>query len=374
MRTQRLLDSLEGASLVEVGHTEGACPYSFHDLVRLHARRQAVQQESAQQRAAAVQRVIDHLLTLAAHADLAVMGDRMRIGGHVERLGGATGPFAAKADALDWLVGHRAELLAAVRAAAGLGLHRQTWELAEALTALYLNRRYLSDWAESGELGARAAAADGNPAAEARLRTLLSRPLLDRGDDAVHGENSKPPFSGADESGRMLLRASAREFYGRYWDRHDAARAVETYEEALGLYHLAGEPRGIAIGLHFLGCAQDSAGRHATALATLTDAYERFLALDEKDRRMAARARAAIGTAFHHLGRDAEAVTALEDAVLMLRAVGAVHYEAPAREALADLAPREQRLAHSTRALEIYDEGGSPRADVLRERLSREQP
>lgn len=384
-QAQRLLDTLEEASLVEVavpgdgerepgagpGH-EPAGPYGFHGLVRLHARSQAEQHETVEQRAAAVKRVIDHFLTLTGYADLAVMGGRMRIGAYTRRLDGAAGPFSTKADALNWLVGHRAELLAAVRAAAALNLHRRTWELAEALTALYLNRRYLNDWAESGELGALAAAADGNPAAESRLRALVSRPLLDRGDDDRARAELETAIVRADESGDTLLRASAREFYGRYWDRHDLSRAVETYGEALEFYRLDGDPRGIAIGLYFLGCAQDSAGRHTTALDTLDEAWRRFLALTVKDERMAARARSAIGTTLHHLGRDDEAVTALEEAVHAFGSVGARHYEAPAREALAELCSGDQRLRHLVRALEIYEEGGGPRVAVLRERLSAE--
>ncbi|REK85525.1 tetratricopeptide repeat protein [Streptomyces inhibens] len=364
------LDVLESASLVTVA-ADGR--YDFHDLVRLHAR-EAAQEESETERTAVVRRVVDHLLTRAAHADLAVMGNRMRIGRYVERLGEADqgAGFRDRQQALEWLDVWRDELLSAQRAAADRRWHRPAWELAEALTALYLNRRYLNDWVKSGDFGAREAMADGNPAAEARLRTLLSRPLMDRDELARARKELETAIARADTSGHALLRASVREFYGRYWDRCDPDRAITTYEEAMTLYRAAGDERGIAIGLHFMGCAQHAVGRTEDALATLRDAYDRFMAIE--DRRMGARALAALGRAQGTLGRIDEAVAALEEAAGMLRERGAVHYEAEVCEALAEMAEeagdRERWRLHITRALEIYEAGGGPRAVELRRMLA----
>ncbi|MFI6767690.1 NB-ARC domain-containing protein [Streptomyces sp. NPDC050355] len=365
------LEALETASLITVA-ADGR--YDFHDLVRLHAGQQAVDEDTETERTAVVRRVADHLLTRAAHADLAVMGRRMRIGGYVERLEGTDRSlgFRDRQEALEWLDAWRGELLLVQRAAADRRWHRHAWELAEALTALFLNRRYLNDWAVSGELGAREAAADANPAAEARLRSLLSRPLMDRDElDRARGE-LETAIARADESGHTLLGASAREFYGRYWDRCEPERAVATYEEAMTLYRAAGDERGIAIGRYFMGCAQHAVGRTDDALVTLQDAYDGFMAID--DRRMGARALAALGGVRRELGRTDEAVAALEEAVRMLRERGAVHYEAPVCEALAEMAEergdRERWRQLLTRALEIYEAGGGPRAVELRRRLT----
>ncbi|WP_231626380.1 hypothetical protein [Streptomyces apocyni] len=368
-----LLDVLEGASLV--GSEEDG-RYTFHDLVRLHARQRAEDEDTRAERDGAVRRTVDHLLAYAAYADLAVMGDRMRAGKYVERVvDRGPGPFTGRHDALEWLDSRRAELLAAVRVAGQMELWQQAADLAEALTALYLNRRYVADWVESGELGVRAAVASGDQAVEARLRCLLSRPLLDRGDDTWARGELETAVERADDSGDLLLRASAREFYGRYWDRHDGERAVAVYAEALDLYHRHGDPRGIAVGRYFLGCAQDAAGQHTTALDTVTDAHARFMAIN--DRRMGARAKAAMGTALTNLGRDDEGVAELTSAVEMLHETGAVYYEAPAREQLAELAGErgapDARREHLLRALEIYEQGGSPRADTVRAMLSTEQ-
>ncbi|MCK7622019.1 NB-ARC domain-containing protein [Streptomyces sp. RS10V-4] len=365
------LDLLETASLIAVA-ADGR--YEFHDLVRLHARERAAEEDGETGCTEAVARIVDHLLTRAAQADLAVMGGRMRIGAYTDRLDEAdrATAFADRPQALDWLDTWRGELLAAQQAAADHGWHRRVWELAEALTALFLNRRYLNDWVRSGELGARHAAADGHPAAEARLRALLSRPLMDRDELRRARRELETAVARADESGHTLLRASVREFHGRYWDRCDPARAVAAYEEAMALYRAAGDARGIAIGHYFMGCAQHAVGRTTEARATLQDAYDGFLALD--DRRMGARALAAIGGVLRDSGRSAEAVAALEEAGAMLRERGAVHYEAEVYETLAALAEergdRDRWRRYLIQALEIYEAGGGPRAVDLRRKLA----
>ncbi|MEW1656410.1 NB-ARC domain-containing protein [Streptomyces sp. NPDC093707] len=365
------LDVLEAASLVARA-ADGR--YEFHDLVRLHAREQAASEDDEDERTAAAARIVDHLLTRAAQADLAVMGGRMRIGAYTDRLGEAdrATAFPGRREALDWLDTWRGELLSAQQTAAEHGWHRRVWELAEALTALFLNRRYLNDWVRSGDLGARHAAADGNPAAEARLRALLSRPLMDRDELRRARGELETAVARADESGHTLLRASVREFHGRYWDRCDPARAVTTYEEAMVFYRAAGDDRGIAIGRYFMGCALHAVGRTGEAQTALQDAYDAFMGLD--DRRMGARALAALGGVLRDLGQVAEAVAALEEAAAMLRERGAVHYEAQVCETLAELAEergdREQQRRCLMRALEIYEAGGGPRAAELRRGLA----
>ncbi|MFB7631529.1 NB-ARC domain-containing protein [Streptomyces sp. NPDC056149] len=374
-RAAEQLDVLETASLVTVA-ADGR--YEFHDLVRLHAREQAALEDDEPERTAVVARVVDHLLTRAAQADLAVMGRRMRIGEYTDRLSEAdrATAFPGRQEALHWLDAWRGELLSAQQIAADHGWHRRAWELAEALTALFLNRRYLNDWVRSGDLGARHAEADGNPAAEARLRALLSRPLMDRDELRRARAELETAVARADESGHTLLRASVREFYGRYWDRCDPARAVTVYEEAMVYYRAAGDERGIAIGRFFMGSALHAVGRTGEAQAALQDAYDAFLALD--DRRMGARALAALGGMHRDLGRATQAVAALEEAAAMLRERGAVHYEAEVCETLAELAEergdREQWRRFLTRALEIYEAGGGPRAVELRGRLTDAAP
>ncbi|MFF4158653.1 hypothetical protein [Streptomyces sp. NPDC001678] len=361
---RRLLDVLERASLLE-----DAVPdrHRLHDLVRRHARDLAETDEPAAERAAVLRRIVDHYTVRAAFADRAVMGARLRITDHDELLTGHDDPFAgpdARAAALDWLEAERADALAVLRAAAAHGMDRRVWQLAESLTALYLHHRYLADWIESGTLGAAAAARTGDTAAEARLRSLLSRPLMDAGDHERARAELEAAVALADASGHPVLRASVREFSGRYWDRFDPARAVRVYEESLALNLAADERRGAALARLFLGGTLAASGDHEAGLAALTEAYEQLSALG--DVRMAGRALAAVG----RLAEDAEA---LGRAAEMLRETRAAYYEAEVREELAGLLERsgdaEAARTHLARAVELLDAGGSPRAGELRTAL-----
>lgn len=368
-----LLDALEESALLEWDAEDGR--YRFHDLVRLHARERAMEEESAQERDAVLERCVDYYVTGAAFADLAVMGDRLRIGGEATQRPHAYDPFEGpdrRRAALAWLAAERTEALAVLRAAAEHGgMPHEVWQLAESLTALYLNHRHLGDWRVCCELGAEAAAADGDAAAEARLRALLSRPLLDLGEDARAREELDLALARAEETDHTLLRASVSEFDGRYWDRHDPQRALDAYRRALALNEEVGDARGSAIARYFLGCALDATGSREGALDELRGALEEFRALD--DDRMAGRVLAALGHTRQALGENDAAREAYDEAVRLLRETQSTHYEARALEAWATLDERqsEPEAAHARllRALEIYEAGGSPRATQLRERL-----
>ncbi|WP_246430262.1 NB-ARC domain-containing protein [Streptomyces rectiverticillatus] len=367
-----LLAALVRSNLLDVTEDRR---YRFHDLVRLHARERADQQESQLTERAVVERVATHYLALTAFADRAVREDRLRIANLTDLLRSAPNPFSGDGPApLEWLDAERATILAVLREASRLTLHKQVWQLAEAFTVLFLHRRYLGEWKESLELGAAAAAETMMPAAEARLRSLLSRPLMDLGQHDEARTELETAVACAEVSAHTALTASVHEFFGRYWDRFDAERAVKAYRRSVELNIEAGEWRGVAIATYFLGCAQDTAGHHDTALTTLRGAYQGLM--DRNDKRMAARVLAAVGTVHEHLGDTDAAARVLSDAVRALEEQQASHYEAQARVRLADIVERiggapETVREHLTRACAIYETGGSPEAERLRERLNR---
>ncbi|WP_255293151.1 NB-ARC domain-containing protein [Streptomyces niveus] len=374
---QSLLDVLEEAGLLTL---TGDDRYRFHDLLRLHARERASAQEPVDARREVVQRLVTHYLALAAFADRRVRADRLRIAeldGLLER---ATDPFTAvdAPDPLDWLDAERSNILAVLREAYQFGLHTEVWQLAEAFTVLFLHRRHLGDWKESLELGVAAASASEElvPAAEARLRALLSRPLMDLAELDSAREQLEAAVACADAAGRTDLRASVMEFSGRYWDRVDPSRAVEVYQRSLDLNREAGQVRGAAIAWLFLGSAQDAAGNPGQALESLRHAQQALSDGEEPDLRMAARAVLATGRAHDHLGQTEQAIDAFGEAARVLKEERATHYEAEALLALAAIAerPGEDRThlrEYLTRALLIHEDGGSPLVEELRERLRR---
>ncbi|NEE09753.1 hypothetical protein G3M58_25310, partial [Streptomyces sp. SID7499] len=189
-------------------------------------------------------------LALTALADRAVRLDRLRIADLTRLLADVADPFASEGgpEPLDWLEAEHHTILGVLRAAAREEtLHTEVWQLAEALTALFLHHRHLGPWRESLELGATAAAEAMVPAAEARLRSLLSRPLMDLGEYEAARRELDTALACAEVSDHLVVRASVQEFSGRYWDRIDPSRAMAAYRSALELNTAAEEDRGAAI-------------------------------------------------------------------------------------------------------------------------------
>ncbi|HEY5987816.1 MAG TPA: hypothetical protein VIV12_15790, partial [Streptosporangiaceae bacterium] len=145
----RLLSLLVEASLLE---ETGQQSWRFHDLVRLHAREQA-QTDPADDRRAAVARIVDWYLRTAVAADLTVIPGRWHLGSGYERAQQEPPAFSGPAQALDWLESELPGLLAALRLAHEEGMHDKAWQLCEALWGLFVYRRPYRDWLEAHALG-----------------------------------------------------------------------------------------------------------------------------------------------------------------------------------------------------------------------------
>ncbi|WP_406439165.1 hypothetical protein OHB14_51320 [Streptomyces sp. NBC_01613] len=381
---QRLLRTLATAHLLE---TTQDGRYRMHDLVRLHARERAAQEEPEGEQTDVARRLATHYLAATAFADRAVKRNRLRIARLSPLLEYTVDPFQASGgpDPLEWLDAEHSMILEVLRTAALHRLHTLVWPLSEAFTVLFLHRRYLASWKQSLQLGVAAAVAAGQAAetaaemeeavgAEARLRSLLSRPLMDLGDHNAASIELETAAARAEATSNLVLQASVQEFTGRYLELADPAGAVRAYERSVALNTRAGEQRGAAIAAFFLGRVQDAQGGHAQALTTLLRARDDLLAGDEPDLRMAARVSAAIGAAYDHLGDSSAATTALTEAVDALHGQKATHYEAEALLQLADIAHRAGHTAQErtwlTRALAIHTTNGSPQAQGLQRRLN----
>jgi tetratricopeptide (TPR) repeat protein len=343
-------------------------------LIRRDAEHRARADESEVDLTEAVRAMVRFYLRRAAFADRAVMGrGRLRLTDHDEVLSGYQDPFDGpdgKARALAWLDAERANVIASVRVAWSHQWFQEVWQLAEAATALYVNRRYLADWIESSELGARAARCREQFAVDARLTSFLSRAYLDKGD----GERARTALDHslplAERAGNPRLVASIWELYGRLYDREgNSGAAIDAYRQALALFDRAHDVRGVAFVTYFLGCALDTAGRSDDALGWLRHALRAIEHLGED--RMVGRVHIAIGRAQEHLGQSAEAVASLRTAMSILSAGGYHHYEAEACLVLADLVPQDEQVQAVQRARDIYTAAGNPQVEQLRDRLAR---
>lgn len=383
---KRLLRALVKASLVEA---MGDGRHRMHDLVRLDARERAAEEEAETEQAALTQRVGTHYLALTAFADRALRTERLRIADLSDLLRDADDPFATVdgPPPLEWLDTERPAILAVLRTAVRYELHTLAWQLAEAFSVLFLYHRYLGAWREALELGieaaAAAAAASHTPgqsteatAGEARLRSLLSRPLLDLGENNHAREQLGKAVALAEATDHLALQASVQEFLGRYLDVAAPHSAVTAYQRSLELNERAGETRGAALATFFLGCAHDARGDHAQAMVLLRRAQQHLENREEPDRRMAARVRATIGVVHGHLGHTEQGIRELQEAVRVLGEVAnGMQYEAQALEQLADIADDDGRRVELvreclSRAADIYQAlGNHSRAQALRRRL-----
>lgn len=361
---RRLLGVLVDAHLLEFS---GDHRYVFHELVRDHARDRALD-DPLERREATIHQIVRHYLVKACFADRAMIPSRSRATDHDAVLAGHSDPFTGAdpdAEATNWLDAERSNLAAIVRAASDAGLYAESWRLAEALLPYYFNQRHFADWIAVCDTGARAARLLDARIAEARLRLAASRAHTELENLSQARAEIDIARGLAEGSGDDILLASVWEFTGKLLDRSDPEAAVAAYERSRELNLSAGEPRGVALTFFYQGRALGALGRHDEALAMLRRAAGAFD--DGGDPRMKARTLIALGSVLSRLDRVGEATELLDQAAVEL---AGKHYEAEARELLADLAERtgdaEAAKRHRLRAWQIYEAEGNPRADRLR--------
>ncbi|WP_331742033.1 BTAD domain-containing putative transcriptional regulator [Streptomyces sp. NBC_01006] len=393
------------------GTGTGSCTtarYRFHGLIRVFAREQLLAAESAQESADAVRRVLETWLSLAAQAH------RQEHGGDFLVLhGGApSAPYSLPAAAADevlaapgrWWEREHDALVAAVRRAAGCGLHEVAWELAVACAGHFEIRAHTEDWRECGELALAACEEAGDARGAAAARTSLAAlhlfrhraaeagPLLAaaaevfrvRNDrhgsalvrwlcaraDAVRGDHAAAAEGHAaaavllreagDRAGEAL--ALAGEAAARLeQERPEEARELLT--RALGLSRETGSPRAEAETVRGLGALYLHTGEGELA----AQAFNWALRMDRAARNRTGEAHTLLGLGLVHLraGRAEAAEGALLQALALARRTGDRAAEgrislALGRAALEDGAP-EAAVAHLAAAREVFGALGGSR-------------
>jgi DNA-binding SARP family transcriptional activator/tetratricopeptide (TPR) repeat protein len=152
----QLLDAKAGA--------DGRLRYSFHDLVRLYAHERLLVAETAEERDAALRRLLGAWLYLAERAHRREYGGDYLVlhgtGVRVHLL--AWDAEEAAGSSLAWLETERVSLVSAVRQAADAGLAELCWDLALTLSGLLEVKGCLDDWREIVEVAYGAAARAGH--------------------------------------------------------------------------------------------------------------------------------------------------------------------------------------------------------------------
>jgi len=377
------LDALYDANLlVDVAEASGGERYRFHDLVRLHAVARAAQDESGEERTAALLRIGHHYLANARRAEEIVEPERASLERDfepecvVEEDFGQRGAEAA----LDWLEGELPNLMAVVRIARPVGAPELAWQLTDALWPLFPRRKRYREWHEAHQEGLLAAEEAGNEEAVCRMLTSGALGKLASGAHAEGLEMFERAAASFLERGDALGHARTLNYRGLAHQRlGQPDRAAELFARAAGTLPACGDLRAGALARLNLADVAFSQGRYEEAVV---DAEAARLTLEAAgDPYNAARAAGLTGRACVGLGRLGHAEAELSAALSALRAQAA---EFEAARVLGGLAQLSERRGQPHQARQFYREAlslyssvgrsGSADAEEARARLAALEP
>ncbi|WP_337729373.1 MULTISPECIES: AfsR/SARP family transcriptional regulator [unclassified Saccharothrix] len=364
--------------LVDVHLLQEPAPgrYRFHDLLARHAAATAEREEPEAERAAAVERVLDHYLREGERAhrvlDGVVAGVR-----DVEKV-------------MSWFDVEHRNLAAAADLAAGLGHHRHSWRIRCSLGRYHFSRSNAVEWVAGQRQALDSARQLGDRRAEAVVLADLAAACSAAGDNVEaleHVERAIALFAeDGDQGGELRARVTASLVHvrcGRYADvlrvlpgaaelpdvdvavraavhnntgfaycrlgRYD--EALESLEEALRLYREAGMANRECLTLVSLGCLYERTGRYDDATACLSRALEVFERVGDEARLGYALGK--LGVVLRAQGRAADAVEYHGRALELVRAARALELEC---EVLNDFAETLRAVGAGERARACQEE------------------
>lgn len=178
-----LLDELVACRLVEVRHrSDELTKFYFHDLVRDFAIERLATDQSAEERAAALRRLLGCWLFLATE------GHRREYGGDFMILHGSADHWTLPAhvaaellqNPLAWFRGEHQALMSAIGMAAQADLHELCWDLATTSVILFDADSLFDDWQRSHDVALKAVLRAGNVRGEASIMCSLAELALVR--------------------------------------------------------------------------------------------------------------------------------------------------------------------------------------------------
>ncbi|MFE6982988.1 ATP-binding protein [Streptomyces griseus] len=369
------LDALHDANLlVDVAEESGGERYRFHDLVRLHAAARAAQDESGDERTAALHRIGRHYLANTGRAEEIIEPGRAALERDFGRDAGPGsvaeedfGPVDGRTEAeaaLDWLERELPNLMAVVRLARPMGAPELAWQLTDALWPLFPRRKLYREGTEAHQEGLLAAEEAGNGAAVCRMLTSGALGKLATGDHAEGLAMFERAAAAFLECGDALGHARTLNYRGLAHQRlGHLDRAAGFFARAATALPALGDLRAGALARFNLADVALSEGRYEDAVV---DAEAARITLEAAgDTYNAARAAGLTGRACVGLGRLDRADAELSAALSALRT--AAGFEAArVLGGLAQLSerrgqPRQARLYYRE-ALSLYSSAGRSRS------------
>ncbi len=317
-RARRSVDELAAAHLI----TEIASGrYRLHDLVRLFAAECADEEESAAQRQAAVERIIEWYLSVADAANRTLDPARDRVK-PTFRHPVAEPPFEPRHGAvLAFLDGEHGNLAPLVEYAARNGHDEIAWQLTYLLAGYFESRGHWADRVAVGQWGLGAARQLGDPVVEGLMLSGLGVSCIAsrRHDDAlVHLRQALDIMRATgDRRGEGHVHNNMAAAYAEL-RRYD--EAVESFGHALDVHTANGHRHGQTLTLNNLGYMYGQIGRPDLSLRHL----ERGLALagEDGDSRLEAAITHSIGQTLRRSGDHDGALDRFGHALAIRRSIG----------------------------------------------------
>jgi tetratricopeptide (TPR) repeat protein len=320
---ERMLDDLVAAHLVD---EPTAGRYRLHDLLRDYGRERAATDDSSDQRRAAVHRMLDYYLHVAADANSRLADEYDPLPLDIQHPPEATPALPDHAAAMAWFETERHTLLSVVRYAVAEGWDGHAWQLANELWRFYYFRGYLDDWLVVGRLAVGAAVRTGADIGLAASYNNLAAIHWRRAEIDQAIEAMRQTLEIRRRTGHRLGEAKALNNLGiLYVERGAFAAALVPYREALDIYRDLGLEHKAALLLGNRATALRYLGRYEEALA------EQLASLDAM--RSAALAHNVavallkLGDAYLPLGRHDEALAAYAEALTLVRDLGDRYFE-----------------------------------------------
>jgi DNA-binding SARP family transcriptional activator len=370
-QARALLTELTRAHLLT---SRGDKRFTFHDLLRAYASELAEAHDPAEDRHAAVHRVLDHYLGTAYRADELLRPSRDDVITLVP-----PSPLVTLADlhdhreALAWFATEYHVLLAALRQAANDGFDVHTWQLAWALSSFVERSGHWHEAAAFQQIALEAASHLGDPYAQAKSHGCLAytSARLRRYDDA-HGHLARALRLYQNLGDQPGGEAHAHRSLAWVFDQQgNYQEALAHAQQAFELFRAAGHRTGLARALNAVGWAHIQLGGHKIGLMHCQQALDLQREID--DQVGLAETLNSIASACQHLSRHHEAVAHYQQALHLYRDLGARHGEADTLSCLgdaylADGHPSGARKAWH-HALAIFFELGHPDASKVRAKI-----
>ncbi|MFC7617262.1 NB-ARC domain-containing protein [Actinokineospora soli] len=356
----RLEELREAGLVMEVADER----YTLHDLVRLHGRGWGDP--------AVVRDMVEWYLARSIAADLAVHPLRPRIGP------GFTGARAlgSAQEALAWAESERANVRAAVDAAAERGWDDLVWQFCEALWGRFLHTRRYAEWIDLQRVGIRSAQRCGDVRAEGRLRNQLAYAYSQLGEVDSAAEESGRAMELARSCADGLGEASAWEQLGLAVRGADPGRALHCFRHSRDLNARLGRTRAVALCRRRIGEVLADQGDLGGAAEELTAAAAAMAEL--RDPTQHARSVALLARVELRKGDGDRARRVLADAVAAMRELGSPYYTAEILAALGDAAHHDgdgvAAVSAWTEAAELYESLDDAKASTVRARIDGVHP